>query len=343
MSFIWPWMLAALILVPIGVVAYVLIGRRRRRHLGPVLGRTQASAGGRRGARAREAVPAALTIAALGLIVLSLARPEAVISVPRPEGTLILTIDVSASMGADDVAPSRLELAKQVARQLVAERPDGVVMGIIAFGDSGLSVQVPTSDGARLERAIGRLHPTYGTSLGEGILAALDTIARLDTGTPAQVYSSLEAEPSLAPEPVEPGSRHMTAIVLLSDGENTAPPEPVEVAQEAADRGIRIHSVGLGTTAGTTLDLDGFSVHTRLDDALLQHIADATAGEYLRPDPEAAEDGDPIDVSALYDGLGRDLVSREERLEVTSLVAGGGVALLVVAVAVSLIMSARLP
>jgi Ca-activated chloride channel family protein len=288
-------------------------------------------------------VPAALAIAALGLIVLSLARPEAVISVPRLEGTLVLTIDVSASMSAEDVEPSRLELAKAVARQLVAERPDGVVMGIVAFGDSGLSVQVPTSDSSRLERAIGRLQPTYGTSLGEGILAALDTIARLDTGTPAQTYSSLEADPSLAPEPVEPGSRATTAIVLLSDGENTAPPEPLEAARAAAERGIRIHSVGLGTAAGTTLDLGGFTVHTQLDEALLRYLADSTAGAYLEPDPEAVDVSDAIAVSTLYDQLGRDLVSRDERLEVTSLVAGGGVALLVAAVAISLIFSGRLP
>jgi Ca-activated chloride channel family protein len=246
-------------------------------------------------------------------------------------------------MAADDVEPSRLDVAKGIARELVAQRPDGVVMGIVAFGDSGLAVQVPTRDATTLERAIDRLAPTFGTSLGEGILAALDSIARLDVGTPADTYSSLEAQPSLAPTPLEPGSRSATAIVLLSDGENMAPPEPAEAARAAAERGIRIHSVPLGTVAGSTLDLDGFSVHTRLDESLLRHIAEVTAGEYLPLDPEAEVPADAVAVEAIYGSLGSDLVAREEHLEVTSLVAGSGVALLVAAAVLSLLLSGRLP
>jgi Ca-activated chloride channel family protein len=343
MSFIWPWMLAALALLPVGIAAYILIGRRRRRRLGALAGPRLAAPRPSLARRLRTAIPAALTLGALALIVVSLARPEAVISVPRLEGTLILSIDVSASMAADDVEPSRLDVAKGIARELVAQRPDGVVMGIVAFGDSGLAVQVPTRDATTLERAIDRLAPTFGTSLGEGILAVLDSIARLDVGTPADTYSSLEAQPSLAPTPLEPGSRSATAIVLLSDGENMAPPEPAEAARAAAERGIRIHSVPLGTVAGSTLDLDGFSVHTRLDESLLRHIAEVTAGEYLPLDPEAEVPADAVAVEAIYGSLGSDLVAREEHLEVTSLVAGSGVALLVAAAVLSLLLSGRLP
>lgn len=336
-------MLAALLLLPLGIAVYVAIGRRRRARLGAMGGAALAGSRRTRARRVGEVVPAGLTTCALLLIVVSLARPEAVVSVPRLEGTLILTVDVSGSMAADDVEPSRLELAKTIARELVAQRPDGVVMGIVAFGDSGLAVQVPTRDDATLERAIERLAPTFGTSLGEGILAALDTIARQDVGTPLEYYSDLEAAPSSEPEPVLPGSRGSAAIVLLSDGENTAPPEPADVAVAAAERGIRIHSVALGTTAGTTLDLDGFSVHTRLDEGLLRHISEVTAGQLLLPDPEAVDPVDAIDPGSVYGTLGSDLVAREEHLEVTSLLAGSGIALLVAAAMLSLLLSGRLP
>jgi Ca-activated chloride channel family protein len=343
MSFIWPWMLTALLLVPLGIAAYVAIGRRRRAHLAISSHRARPFSPPSRAGRIAGIVSPALTICALVLIVLSLARPQAVISVPRLEGTVILAIDVSASMAADDVQPSRLELAKAIARELVEQRPAGVVMGIVAFGDSGLSVQVPTRDGTALERAIGRLAPSFGTSLGEGVLAALDTIARQEAGTPVEYYSDLDPAPSVAPEPVAPGSRDTTAVVLLSDGENTAPPEPAEVAVAAAQRGVPIHTVALGTTAGTTLDLDGFSVHTRLDEALLRRVAEVTAGRYLVPDPDVMEPGEAIDPDDVYGTLRSELVSRDEHLEVTSVVAGSGIALLVAAVTLSLLLRGRLP
>ena len=343
MSFIWPWMLVALAFLPVGIAAYVIIGRRRRGRIA-ALERAWLGAGRvTRGRRIREAAPSVLAVVALAIIIVSLARPEAVLSLPRAEGTIILTVDVSGSMAADDVEPTRLEVAKAVARRFVEERPDGVIIGVVAFGDSGLSVQVPTTDQSALQRAIERLDPSFGTSLGEGILAALDTIARLGEGTPAEYYSDLEPDPSLPPAPIEPGARASTAIVLLTDGENTAPPEPADVAQAAADRGIRIHSVGVGTTAGTTLDLDGFLVHTGLDEGLLEHIAGVTAGQYFPLDPEAEDLADAVDLSAVYEELTATLVARDEHLEVTSLVAGSGVLLLVVAAAISLAVTGRLP
>jgi Ca-activated chloride channel family protein len=349
MSFIWPWMLATLALVPLGIAAYVLIGRRRRARFAGAGNAVLAARTPSRGRRLLGALPGAMTVVALTIIVISLARPEAILSVPRPEGTVILTLDVSGSMAADDVQPSRLEVAKAMAREFVATRPEGVVIGVVAFGDAGLTVQLPTRDAATLERAIARLSPTFGTSLGEGIIAALDVIARQAEGTPPETYSSL---PSPDPAPregsaVEPGSRAETAIVLFSDGENTAPPEPAEAAQAAAERGIRIHTVGLGTAEGTTLELEDFVVHTSLDEPLLQDLAARTAGTYMALDPDAADaapdDLPTLDVASLYDGLGSAMVTRPEHLEVTSLVAGTGVVLLITAVVLSLLLAGRLP
>jgi Ca-activated chloride channel homolog len=342
-SFIWPQMLAALALVPLGIWAYVAIGRRRRERVASTgslgLGSTNAGPG----SRLRDRVPPVLFVAALAILAVALARPQAAVSLPRSEGTLILTFDVSGSMSADDVEPTRLEVAKDAARTLVAERPAGVVIGVVAFSDAGLSVQVPTADPTTLQEAIDRLDPALGTSLGQGILASLDAIARVEAGTPAEYYSDREPEPSAAPAPVEPGSHSAAAIVLLSDGENTVPPDPATVAQTAADLRIRIHTVGVGSTSGTTLDFDGFVVHTQLDEATLRHVAEVTDGSFHQLDPGVGEVATAVDPSAIYDSLGRQLVIGREHIEITSLLAGAAILLLATGTVLSLALSGRLP
>jgi Ca-activated chloride channel family protein len=198
-SFEWPLMLLALLLVPLGVAAYLLIEHRRRSRL--------AAAGGL-GLRGREPtgpgrlarrIPAVLFLVAMVLFALALARPQAALSLPRPEGIVMLTFDVSGSMGATDLEPSRLEVAKEVAHAFVDERPTGVVIGLVAFSDAGLSVQAPTTDELELKAAIDRLRPTLGTSLGQGMLAAIDAIERLERGAPPEYYSNRSPEPTLAP------------------------------------------------------------------------------------------------------------------------------------------------
>jgi Ca-activated chloride channel family protein len=265
------------------------------------------------------------------------------VSVPRAEGTLILTFDVSGSMAAtdvepfaEDVEPTRMEVAKAVARTFVEERPPGVVIGLVAFSDAGLAVQVPTDDTAAVTRAIERLEPQLGTSLGQGILAALDTIIKAESDTPPEYYSDRAAAPTTAPAPVEPGSHSSAAMLVLSDGENNESPDPIEAAQAAAERGIRIHTVGVGSTAGTTLDLDGFTVHSQLQEDTLRAIAEVTDGTYRHAH-------DATGLTAVYGALARPVVAREEHIEVTALLAGAGVLLLVAGGVASLLVSGRLP
>jgi Ca-activated chloride channel family protein len=269
------------------------------------------------------------------LLAVALARPAATISLPRVEGTLVLTFDVSASMAANDVAPTRMEVAKAAARTIVDRQPAGVVVGVVAFSDAGLTVQTPTSDSATVLAAIDRLAPSRGTSLGQGILAALGTIAQAESDTPAGYYSNRSAEPTATPPPVAPGSHDAAAIVVFSDGENNERPDPMSAAQAAANLGIRIVTVGVGTAAGTTLDLDGFRVQSALDEAALRQVSDLTAGTY--------QAGDAVDPSAIYDQLARHLVARDETLELTALVAGAGLILLIGATVLSLARTGRLP
>ena len=339
MTFIWPPLLAAVLLVPVGVLVARRIDERRRGRLAALagLGRGGPSAAGATTSPASLAgrLPAALVVAGFLAFTVALARPQATVSLPRVEGTLVLTFDVSGSMAADDVDPSRMEAAKAAAKAIVERQPVGVVVGVVAFSDGGLSIQTPTSDSSTVLQAIARLAPARGTSLGQGILAALGAIEQAESDTPASYYSNRSAAPTEPPAAVAPGSHDAAAIVVFSDGENNERPDPLAAAQLAADRGVRILTIGVGTAGGATLDLDGFRVQTRLDEALLQQIADVTAGRY-----QPAVSADP---GLVYRGLAEHLVSRDESVELTALVAGVGLVLLIAGVAVSFARSGRLP
>jgi Ca-activated chloride channel homolog len=331
-TFEWPILLVAIGLVPLGMLAARAIDARRRARVAGLGGLGRAAIGP---GRSTGRVTAVLVVFAFVLLALALGRPAATVSLPRVEGTLVLTFDVSASMAADDVSPTRMEVAKAAARTIVERQPAGVVVGVVAFSDAGLAVQTPTSDQATVLAAIERLAPSRGTSLGQGILAALGAIGQAESDTPAGYYSNRSAEPTDTPAPVAPGSHDAAAIVVFSDGENNERPDPLSAAQTAADLGIRILTVGVGTAAGTTLDLDGFRVQSALDEPALRAVSDLTAGTY-----QAA---DAVDASAIYDQLARHLVLRDESLELTALVAAAGLVLLIGATVLSLARTGRLP
>ena len=209
-------------------------------------------------------------------------------------------------------------------------------MGLVAFSDAGIAVHAPTSDQADILAAIQRLAPARGTSVGQGLLSALDAIEKARDDTPADSTATGPRRRAETLPPVDPASDASTVIVLLSDGENNERPDPIEMAQEAADRGIRIVTIGIGSAAGADLDLDGFKVHTQLDEATLTQIADLTGGSYHAAD-------DPDGVEAIYQDLQPKLVVRTEPLEVTSLFAALGLGLLVAGGALSLAWAGRLP
>jgi Ca-activated chloride channel family protein len=336
-TFLWPPLLLATGLVPLGILVARRIDERRRRRMVALGGLGWATRAADPGwnTRFRDRIQTVLVVAAFILFAVALARPQATVSLPRIEGTVVLTFDVSGSMAADDVTPSRMEVAKVAAKAIVDRRPPGVVVGVVAFSDAGLAIQIPTADDAMVLRAIDRLGPARGTSLGQGILASLGAIQQAESDTPPTYYSNRSPEPSAAPSPVAPGSHDAAAIVLFSDGENNERPDPLAAASAAADRGIRIQTVGIGTAAGTTLDLDGFRVQTQLDEGLLRQIAYVTDGTY-----QPGADADP---GRVYDELAERPVLRDESIEVTALVAAVGLVLLIGAGVASLAASGRLP
>jgi Ca-activated chloride channel family protein len=337
-SFIWPPMLFLVLAIPLGTALYLVLERRRGRRVA-AYGGLPVTVGHDVPARpggTRRWIPAAFILVGLTILVVAIARPQSFVSVPRVEGTVILSFDVSGSMAADDLEPSRMEAAKAAAREFAERQPASVRIGVVAFSDIGFSIQVPTNDQAQVLAAINRLAPERGTSLANGILASLTTIAAADADPAAGYYSNRSPEPTPEPTPVPQGTYAPAAIVLLTDGENNQSPDPLAAARAAADRGVRIYTVGLGTAAGTTLEVEGFKVHSQLDEPMLRQISAITDGVYYAA-------ADPHELSAIYDSIETRLVIRPEAMEVTSLFAGVGVLVLLVGGIASLMWLGRLP
>ncbi|HLB46463.1 MAG TPA: VWA domain-containing protein [Anaerolineales bacterium] len=335
MSFIWPTMLVLLMLIPLFVGLYLRMQQRRRRLAASYgsLGFVQEAAG--RGPGKRRHLPPALFLLSLTMLIVALARPQTTVSLPRVEGIVILAFDVSGSMAADDMKPTRMEAAKAAVRDFVQRQPPSVRIGVVAFSDNGFSVQAPTNDREAILASINRLTPQRGTSLGNGILASLNTIAANAEQTP-RLLSNLTPAPTATPTPVPQGTYSPAVIVLLSDGENNEFPDPFAAAQAAADRGVRIYTVGIGSVAGTPLHINGFTVHTQLDEATLQQIAQLTDGVYYNAENEQ-------DLRAIYENLDPQLVIKPEKMEVTSIFAGVSILVLLIGGAFSLMWFSRLP
>jgi Ca-activated chloride channel family protein len=335
MSFLWPTALLFLVLIPVFIYLYLRMRRRRQLITAKYgdLGFVHGGSGQRLGFRRH--IPAVLFLIGLTFLLVAVARPQMTVSLPRVEGTVILAFDVSGSMAATDLEPTRMEAAKSAAMTFVQEQPSTVQIGIVAFSDSGFSVQAPTNDQATILATINRLSPERGTSLGNGILESLKT-TNSDTLAQPRLYSNLTPEPTPTPTPVPTGFYTPAVIVLLTDGENNASPDPLAAAQEAANRGVRIYTVGIGSTAGTTLEVEGFMVHTQLNEDLLKQISTLTGGEYFN-----AENSEEL--QAIYKNLDPKLVVKPEKTEVTSIFAGISILILLVASTFSLAWFHRIP
>ena len=328
MSFIWPWVLVSLLAMPVCVFVYVRLQRKRSRDaaglgtLGIVWEGVVVQAGWRRH------VPPIIFLVGLALLATASARPLLALPLPRMEGTVLLTFDISASMAADDVKPTRMGAAKLVGKALVQQRPSSARIGVVAFGEGGLVVQPPTDDDEALVATIDRLVPQSGTSLGRGILTALNLVA------PEADLSSGDTGPIDRGTPVD--ALAPAVIVLLTDGENMAPPDPLEAAQMAIDRGVRVHTVGLGTSEGTVVEVDGFNLFTRLNEPILQEIALLTEGVYFKL--EGLDDAPPV-----YEELETEFVVESREVEVTSAFGGISALLLLAGGALSLLWFGRVP
>jgi Ca-activated chloride channel homolog len=335
MTFIWPSMLWTLLLVPLFVVGYLLLQRRRRRisasygTLGIVRGPSGKTPG------LSRHLPSTMFLASLTIMTFTLARPQAVVSLPRIEGTVILAFDVSGSMAATDLTPTRMEAAKVAAQDFIQHQPAGVLIGVVAFSDNGFSVQPPTTDRDALLSAIKRLAPQHGTSVAHGIEASLNTINSNNQKGPL-TYSNLLPTLAPTPTPVPQGTFASAVIVLLSDGENNESPDPLAAARTAADRGVRIYTVGIGSAAGTNVHVNGFTLHTQLDELTLKQVAQISGGVYYNAESTQ-------ELINIYDNLNPSLVVKPEKTEITSLFAGASILVLLIGGVLSLAWFARLP
>lgn len=329
MSFIWPRLLSLLLVAPLSVGLYLRLLRKRQQaaaNLGP-LGLVQNSSGARLG-KGRH-IPPLFFLSGLTLLFFSLARPEMLVSLPRVEGTVILAFDVSNSMRADDLEPSRIEAGKVAASTFVENQPSTILIGVVAFSNGGIVVQPPTYDQSAVLATIDRLSPQGATSLAQGIFSSLNAIA----GEPIPIDPA--ALEDGAPPP-EIGAYPSAVILLLSDGENTESPDPLEIAQLAAEAGVRIYTVGIGSPEGAILPIEGYNVLTQLNETALQEIASLTNGSYYRA-------GDAETLREIYEDVDLQLTIRGEKMEVTAIFAGISLLLFVIGGALSLFWFGRLP
>jgi Ca-activated chloride channel homolog len=322
MSLGWPWMLLGLAAVPLLVLWYRRLLRRRAARRAELAALGLVAPGAVVSGWRRHAAPA-LFLGALVLLLTALARPEATLSQPHREGTVVLAFDVSASMAADDLAPTRMEAAKSAARAFVQRQPQSVRIGVVAFSGSGLVTQEPTTDRPAVIAAIDRLRPDGGTALGSGLQTALTSIV----GQPVLV----DATDIQGVEPQGPdlGYHGSAAVVLLSDGENTDGPDPLELAEIASSAGVRVYPIGLGRPEGTVLEIDGFQIATALDEPLLREIAARTDGRYFAAADEQA-------LAAVYDSIELTWTVRAEHIEVTAALAAAAALLVLCGVGLSL-------
>jgi Ca-activated chloride channel homolog len=314
MSFITPWVLWLLLLVPLLAGLYVAVQGRRKSYAVRFtnLELLETVAPKRPGWR-RHVAPV-LFLITLTLLIGAAARPVATVRVPREQASIMLVMDVSGSMAATDLDPNRITAAKEAAQEFVDELPDRMRVGLVAFSDYASLVTPLTTDKGAVDEALGNLRVQGGTAMGDGLAVALDQIR-------------LERE----------GGRNVPATILvLSDGETNRGVAPAEVAQAAAEVQVPVYSVGVGTEQGVLSQEAGQLVRIRLNPAELELVAEATGGRYFESTTsESLED--------VYRGMGSSLGFREERKELTPQVAALAAVFLVAAAAFSLLWFQRLP
>jgi Ca-activated chloride channel family protein len=330
MSFIWPAALLLLFIVPLLGGLYVWMQTRRRRYALQYASVSLVAQAVGRGPGVRRHIPAAIYLLALTAMIFALARPQATVPVPQNTGTLILAIDVSGSMLAEDVEPNRMEATKDAVLDFVEEQPSGVKIGIVSFSDFGALVAPPTRDRKVVTDAIKRLRPQRGTNIGGGLQAALDAIYEGVDGGVTSAAGSATPTPEGAPKP-PPAS-----IVLLSDGQSNTGPQPEQVAEEAVTAGVKVYTIGIGTEQGTILQIQGRNVFTRLDEAALRSVAEQTGGRYFNAQDEG-------DLHQIYDELARERQFEDEETEITFAVTALAMLLSIIAGGLGLIWFNRLP
>lgn len=336
-SFLWPRMLWLLALVPLLAAVYAWLAARRRRAAVHYPALKTVGFANRGVSGWRRHLPPALLLLALTALILGIARPHALMALPSRIETVMLVIDLSGSMRAKDIEPTRLRAAQQAAKALLEGKPAGVSVGLVAMAGTSAVAQAPSRTKQDVAAAIDRLQPQGGTALGNGVLIALTTLRPQATDEAARLILDGDA-PAERPRgssnagargnagqgagnsdgAVAPGSYAAGAIVVFSDGESNAGPSVMRAAELAAAYGVRVYTVGVGTLEGVVLSADGWSARVKLDETVLKQVATTTGAEYFR-----LQDADRL--KQVYRALNARLtVGKTEQVEITALFAALG-------------------
>ncbi len=343
MTFLWPRLLWLLVLIPLLVAVYLVLLRRRKKNAVRYANLGAVKAAMQKGVGLRRHVPPLLFLLATAVMLLAIARPAAYVTLPADRGTVILAMDVSGSMRARDIQPNRLAASQKAARAFVSGQPADVLIGVVAFAESAYVVQAPTTNRDDVLAAIDRLRTQRATAIGNGILTSLQTIFKnnnitvgpTDANPSAPLGQDTPDTRQQEPAPVPPGSFRSAVIVLLTDGQATTGIDPIEAAMRAADLGVRIFTVGLGTTQGQILGFMGRSMRVQLDEATLKRIAEITHGRYYRADSST-------NLTDIYHQLSTQLILERKKTEITALFTALGGALALLAAGLSVLWFSRL-
>ena len=345
MNFLWPEFLWFLLALPLLVLLYLWLLRRKRKLAVRYASLSIVKEAMSGGTTMRRHIPPALFLLALTAMLLAAARPVAVVTLPSNQQTIILAMDVSGSMRAADVQPNRLVAAQNAAKSFLADLPRHVKVGIVAFAGSAQVAQSPTTNREDLVTAIDRFQLQRATATGNAIVISLATLfpdagitlESMQAGHERQHGMAIDAERKETKEftPVAPGSYPSAAIVMLTDGQRTTGVDPMEAAKMAADRGVRVYTVGIGTVDGETIGFEGWSMRVRLDEETLKAIANKTNAEYFYA-------GTAHDLRKVYETLSSRLTVEKRETEISALFAMAAAALALLSAGLSLLWFNRI-
>lgn len=357
MDLLWPGSLLLIGLIPLLIAAYILMLRRRRRSSVRYSSLSLIREALPQRSRWRRHVPFALFLAALLSLVLALSRPVSIVAVPTGQVTVMLAMDVSRSMCATDIPPNRLQAAKEAALSFIQRQGTNTQIGLVAFAGFAELIQPPTSDQEVLQDAVESLLTGRRTAIGSGILEALDAIAEID---PNVAPSETGKATGVKPTPVPKGAYAPHIIVLLTDGVSNAGPPPIDAAQQAADRGIRVYTIGFGTAENTQLpscypgrepfdggqqfgggqfggsgqfgggQFGGGGFRRGIDEAALKQVADLTGGKYYSAESAG-------ELQEVFQSLPMHLITRHETTEISVILAALGALLAALAILLSML------
>lgn len=345
MDLLWPGFLLLLGLIPLLIAAYIWILRRRQRFAVQYSSLSLIREALPQHSWLRRHLPFILFLLALTSLMVALMRPVSIVSVPAGRTTIILAMDVSRSMCSTDIAPNRLQAAEASAVSFIRRQPSSTTqIGIVAFAGFGELIQPPTTDQEVLEDVVMSLRTGRRTAIGSAILTSLDAIAEVD----GSVQPSQRRPTDPQPTPVPRGAYAPSIIVLLTDGASNVGANPIEAAQQAVDRGVRIYTIGFGTAAGGPMDCgDRFGMgdpwgggpfggggggrfRRGIDEETLQQVADMTGGAYYAP--ESADE-----LNEVFRELPTSLITRHEVFEISFVFAAAGAVLMVLALLLALL------